>query len=151
MPRRVLALAIVVIAVAAAVGTGYVYVRPLFSASGVKPSVTIVHIPKGSSIQPNGFNVVNFQQNFPTGNYPYPVNIRVTIGVNDTIEWINDDTGGIGHTVTALVAPSDALKFNSGLIEGGKAFSVTLTAPGTYRYTCVWHNWLAGQITVASA
>ena len=155
MHRRALALAIVVIAVAAAIGTGYVYIRPLFSANSVKPSVTVtnsvtvIHIPKGSSNEPNGFTTANFQQNFPTGNYPYPVNVRVTLGVNNTIEWVNDDTEG--HTVTALVAPSDAVKFNSGLILGGKTFSVILTVPGIYRYTCAWHNWLAGQITVNQA
>jgi plastocyanin len=73
----------------------------------------------------------------------------VTIGVNNTIESVNQDT--VGHTVTALVAPSEALKFNSGLILAGKTFSVTLTVPGVHRYTCAWHNWLAGQITVRPA
>jgi len=150
MRRRVLALAVVVIAVVAAVTTTYAYRASLFPAStSNKPSTRVVHIPRGSSAEPVGFDVTHFQENFPTGNYPYPVNIRVTIGVNNTIEWVNDDT--VGHTVTALVAPTDSLKFNSGLISAGQTFSVTLTTPGVYRYTCAWHNWLAGQITVTPA
>ena len=95
---------------------------------------------------PTGFNIEYFQQNFPTGNYPYPINIKVRIGTNNTIEWVNDDLEG--HTVTALVSPSDASRFNSGLINPGATFTMTLTVTGVYRYTCAWHNWLAGQITV---
>jgi plastocyanin len=149
MYRRVLALAVVIFVVVAAVATSYVYRGSLFPASSsTKPSVTLVHIPRGSSTQPAGYDVTHFQENFPTGNYPYPVNIKVTTGVNNTIEWVNDDTAG--HTVTALVAPSDSLKFNSGLILAGQTFSVTLATPGVYRYTCAWHNWLAGQIVVYS-
>lgn len=156
MRRTVLALAIIVIGVAATVLGSYFYSQSMSPVNtGPKPSitstnsVTTIHIPKGSSIPPTGFSSSYFQQNFPTGNYPYPVNIKVQIGVNSTVEWVNDDTEG--HTVTALVAPSDAAKFNSGLVDPGKTFSVTLTEAGVYRYTCAWHNWLAGQITVKSA
>src|SRR5712692_7963708 len=153
MPR-VLSLAIIVIAVVATIATSYVYLGPLFQAnSSVKPpvkhSVTVLNITRGSSAVPNGYNVSYFHEFFLTGMYPYPVDIKVTIGVNNTIEWVNQDT--VGHTVTALVAPSEGLKFNSGLILAGKTFTVTLTLPGVYRYTCAWHNWLAGQITVKSA
>jgi Copper binding proteins, plastocyanin/azurin family len=153
MPR-VLPLAIIIIAVVATIATSYVYLGPLFQAHSsvkpaVRPSVTVINIPRGSSAVPNGFNVTYFQEFFLTGMYPYPVNKMVIIGVNNTIEWVNQDT--VGHTVTALVAPSEGLKFNSGLILAGKTFSVTLTVPGVYRYTCAWHNWLAGQITVNPA
>jgi len=96
--------------------------------------------------------VTYFQENFLTGRYPYLFsNVTVTVGVNNSIVWVNDDTVGPGHTVTDLVAPAGASKFNSGLILSGKTFSVTLTVPGVYRYTCAWHNWLAGQITVEPA
>src|SRR5713101_9120832 len=143
--RRVVPLAIIVIAVVATITTSFVYLGPLFQAnSSVKPavksSITVINILKGSSAVPNGFNASYFQEFFLTGMYSYPVNLMVTIGVNNTIEWVNQDT--VGHTATALVAPSEGLKFNSGLILGGKTFSVTLTVPGVYRYTCAWHNWL---------
>ena len=150
MLRRAFSLAIIVIAAVATIATGYIYVGPLFSANiSVRPSVTVIPILERSSTEPTGFSVSDFQANFVNGTYPFPVNVIVTIGVNNTVEWVNQDT--VGHTVTALVAPAGALKFNSGLILGGKTFSVTLTVPGVYRYTCAWHNWLAGQITVKPA
>ncbi len=144
--RRVLILAIVITAIVVSATVGYVYVSSLPSTT---PMVTVIRIPRGSSNQPAGFSVANFQANFVNGTYPFPVNVTVTIGVNSSIEWVNDDT--VGHTVTDLVAPAGALKFNSGLISEGKSFSVTLTVPGVYKYTCAWHNWLAGKITVNPA
>ena len=138
-------LAIVVVAIVVTAIAGYIYVGSLSSA---KPMVTVIRIPLGSSTEPTGFSVGNFQANFANGTYPFPVNVTVTIGVNNSIEWVNDDT--VGHTATALVAPAGALKFNSGLISEGKSFSVALNVPGVYKYTCAWHNWLAGKITVNS-
>src|SRR5713101_1010977 len=150
MLRRALALAVILVAVVATIATSYIYLRPLFSANNsAKPSITMIHIPGGSSTKPTGFNVTYFEENFLTGKYPYLFsNVTVTVGVNNAIVWVNDDTMGPGHTVTALVAPVGALKFNSGLILTGKTFSVTLTVPGVYRYTCAWHNWLAGEVIV---
>lgn len=144
--RRVVILAIVLAAIVVSASAGYIYIASLSSA---KPIVTVIRIPKGSSFQPAGFNVGDFQRNFVNGTYPFPVNVTVTIGVNNSIQWVNDDTEG--HTVTALVAPAGAVKFNSGLISEGKSFSVILTVPGVYKYTCAWHNWLAGKITVNPA
>ncbi|HEV2121103.1 MAG TPA: plastocyanin/azurin family copper-binding protein [Candidatus Bathyarchaeia archaeon] len=141
--QRVLILAVVVTAIVVTATVGYIYVGSLSSAN---PIVTVVRIPKDSSAEPTGFNVNYFQANFVNGTYPFPVNISVTIGVNNTIEWVNDDV--VGHTVTALVAPSGGPRFNSGIIFSGKTFSVTLTVAGVYRYTCAWHQWLAGQIIV---
>ena len=151
MKRRILALTIIAVGVVATLAASYAYISVISPLNSTpKPSsspATIIHIPKGSSIHPTGFSSSYFQQNFPTGNYPYLVSIKVKIGLNNTIEWVNDDSEG--HTVTALVAPSDAAKFNSGLIDPTKTFTVTLTVTGVYRYTCAWHNWLAGQITVS--
>ncbi len=143
MQKRVLILAIVVIAIVVTATAGYIYIGSLSSA---KPMVTVIRIPRGSSTEPTGFSVGDFQANFVNGTYSFPVNVTVTIGVNNSIEWVNDDA--LGHTVTALVAPAGALKFNSGLISEGKSFSVTLVVPGVYKYTCAWHNWPAGKITV---
>src|SRR3989440_11155594 len=146
IPRRVVVLVVAIVAVLAAAITGYIYLASLSSVnSGAKPVVTTINIPQGSYIEPNGFNLTQFQTEFATGAYPYPINITVTIGVNNTIEWANKDTQP--HTATAIVSPQQPL-FNSGLILPGKTFSITLTVPGTYRYTCAWHNWLAGQIIV---
>ncbi len=150
MPRRVFVLAIAIVAVLAAAIAGYVYLASLSSVnSGTNSGVTTINILQGSYIEPSGFNLTRFQTEFATGNYPYPTNITVTIGVNNTIEWVNKDTQP--HTATAVVAPQGASLFNSGLILPGKTFSVSLTTPGAYRYTCAWHNWLAGQIIVKPA
>ena len=146
MQRRVVVLAIAIVAVLAVAITGYIYLSSLSPNNGAgNPSVTMIPIPAGSYIEPSGFNTTRFQEYFATGPYPYPVNKTVTIGVNNTIEWVNKDTQP--HTATAIVSPQQPL-FNSGLILPGKTFSITLTVPGTYRYTCAWHNWLAGQIIV---
>jgi len=150
IPRRVVVLVIAIMAVLAAAIIGYVYLASLSPAnSGTKPGLTTINIPQGSYIEPSGFNLTRFQTEFATGAYPYPVNITVTIGINNTIEWVNKDTQP--HTATAIVAPQGIPLFNSGLILPGKTFSVTLTTPGAYRYTCAWHNWLAGQIIVKRA
>ncbi len=143
--RRVLILAIAVVAIIVTATAGYIYISSL---SPPKSTVTPIRIPRGSSTEPTGFSVSDFQANFVNGTYAFPVNVTVTIGVDNSIEWVNDDT--VGHTATALVAPAGAL-FNSGLISEGKSFSVTLIVPGVYKYTCAWHNWLAGKITVNPA
>lgn len=146
MQRRVVVLAIATVVVFAVAITGYIYLTSISPNNGANnPGVTIIPIPPGSYIEPSGFNITSFQEYFATGPYPYPVNKNVTIGVNNTIEWVNKDTQA--HTATAIVSPQQPL-FNSGLILPGKTFSITLTIPGTYRYTCAWHNWLAGQIIV---
>jgi len=149
MQRRVVVLAIAIVAVIAVAIAGYIYLTSLSpnNWSG-NPAVTMINIPQGSYMPPPGFNTTRFQEFFATGPYPYPVNLTVTIGVDNTIEWVNKDTQA--HTATAIVSPQQPL-FNSGLILPGKTFSITLTVPGTYRYTCAWHNWLAGQIIVKPA
>ena len=149
MQRRVVVLAIAIVALLSVAITGYIYLTSLSPNNGASnPSVTMIPIPQGSYMPPPGFNVTLFQEYFATGPYPYPVNKTVTIGVNNTIEWVNKDTQA--HTATAIVSPQQPL-FNSGLILPGKTFSIILTIPGTYRYTCAWHNWLAGQIIVKPA
>lgn len=145
MQRRIVVLAVAIVVVLAIAVTAYIY---LTSLSPHNSGVTMITIPQGSYIEPSGFNTTYFQEYFASGPYPYPVNKTVVIGVNNTIEWMNKDTQP--HTATSIVSPQGA-SFNSELILPGKTFSVTLTVPGTYRYTCAWHNWLAGQIIVKPA
>ncbi|TMI11180.1 hypothetical protein E6H35_10515, partial [Candidatus Bathyarchaeota archaeon] len=90
----ILAIAVVVIIVTAT--AGYIYIGSL---SAAKPMVTVIRIPRGSSTEPTGFSVADFQANFVNGTYSFPVNLTVTIGVDNSIEWVNDDT--VGHTATA--------------------------------------------------
>jgi hypothetical protein len=150
MQRLALSAAIIIIAVVATIATGYVYLGPLFRATSsvrpsANPSVTVISIPRGSYIHPAGFNVTQLL----TNTYRYPFNVTVTIGVDNTILWVNNDT--VDHTVAAFIAPTGGQMFDSGLILPGKTFSATLTVSGVYKYTCSWHQWLAGEIMVKPA
>lgn len=143
MRRRDLALALVVIAVVATVSASYVALVQLFPfQSSSRPMATVITIPKGSYVHPLGFNVTQLL----TNTYHYPFNITVTLGINNRIQWVNDDS--VDHTVSAFIAPAGGPMFNSGLIRPGETFSATLTVAGVYKYTCSWHQWLAGEITV---
>ena len=77
-----------------------------------------------------------------------PKTITVVIGVNNTVEWTNDDT--VVHTVTSVSVPTGAQSFNEGSLSPGATFSVTLTMPGTYTYHCSIHSWMTGTIIVKS-
>ncbi len=145
MLPRIVALAIIAVAMVAVVVTGYFFAPSFILKNSNRPSVTVVSIPKGSSIHPLGFNLTQLL----TNTYRFPFNFTVIIGVNNTVEWVNNDV--VEHTVTAFIGPPGASMFNSGLILPGKSYSVTLTIPGIYKYTCAWHQWLAGQINVKPA
>lgn len=102
--------------------------------SSVDRSIVVVIIPKNSSI----FGGANFT----------PSEFTVVIGVNNTIEWINEDVLS-AHSVTALEVPTGFAKFDPVIIDSGQRFTMKLTVPGIYIYYCLWHpGWLKGTITV---
>jgi plastocyanin len=70
-----------------------------------------------------------------------PDPVTVVVGVNNTIQWNNDDTSP--HTVTA----NDA-SFDSGNVAPGQSFTFTFSTPGTYEYHCVYHPWMTGTVIV---
>jgi len=82
--------------------------------------------------------------------YPYeektftPQVARVFIGMNNTVIWRNGDVSA--HTIT-----EDAGRFRSPLINPGKDWTYTFTAPGTYEYYCMPHPWMRGTIIVQAA
>ncbi|HUK74765.1 MAG TPA: multicopper oxidase domain-containing protein [Nitrososphaerales archaeon] len=80
-----------------------------------------------------------------------PAAITVVIGVNNTVEWINNDVAP--HTVTSASIPAGATKFDSGYmnIEGSGTFTYTFTVPGTYQYGCSYHPWMHGTVIVKAA
>src|SRR5438477_13087723 len=112
--RRAMILAIAVVVIIVTATAGYIYIGSL---SAAKPMMTVIRIPQGTSTEPTGFSVQDFQANFVNGTYTFPTNVTVTIGVDNSKEWVNDDT--VGHTATALLAPAGALKLNYGLISEG--------------------------------
>ncbi len=66
---------------------------------------------------------------------------RIEIAVGTTVEWTNHDP--LAHTVTAADR-----SFDSGLIESGRTWRHTFTAPGTYDYTCTPHPFMKGVVIV---
>ena len=102
------------------------------------PKVT----PKSGIIMPNG--AANSQLNFS------PPKVTVVIGVNNTVQWTNDDS--TDHTVKSESVPSGAQPFASSVLANGQTFSVTLTVPGTYTYECTLHPlWMQGTIIVVAS
>ncbi|MFI5420378.1 MAG: cupredoxin domain-containing protein [Nitrososphaerales archaeon] len=101
---------------------------------------------------PTGFlNILAGSQN-PTGVANQitfsPQNVTVIIGINNTVQWTNQDTAL--HTVTS--DPSDTISFNSGAIAPNGKFVYEFTTPGVYPYYCTLHpGWMHGQITVKGA
>lgn len=102
------------------------------TATTTRGAVTIT-IPKGV-----GSNLsLNFE----------PAKLTVVIGVNNTLQWVEDDP--IPHTATSLSVPAGSDTFDSKTLSEGQTFSVTLTVPGTYEYDCTFHPaWMKGTITV---
>jgi plastocyanin len=70
-----------------------------------------------------------------------PDPVTVVIGVNSTIEWVNNDNAP--HTVTA----NDA-SFESGNVAQGQSFTFTFSKPGTYQYHCIYHPWMTATVIV---
>ncbi len=77
-----------------------------------------------------------------------PATITVVVGINNTILWTQDDISP--HTVTSVQVPGGVDTFDSGNLNKGQDFSVTLNVPGTYLYHCTYHSWMKGTIVVKS-
>jgi plastocyanin len=77
-----------------------------------------------------------------------PSTITVVVGVNNTIVWTQNDP--IPHTVTSVQVPGGVDSFDSGPLNKGDTFTVTLNVPGTYLYHCSYHGWMKGTIIVKS-
>ncbi|WP_290650109.1 plastocyanin/azurin family copper-binding protein [Aquisalimonas sp.] len=74
------------------------------------------------------------------------------------VEWVNQ--GDIPHTATARAGneplerlPAGADEWDSGLLETGERFRMTLETPGEYHYICTLHlaNDMVGRIEVLPA
>jgi FtsP/CotA-like multicopper oxidase with cupredoxin domain len=76
-----------------------------------------------------------------------PDTVTVVIGVNNTVEWTNNENVTI-HTVTSV---SGNGSLNSGDIKPGGNYQYTFTTPGTYDYFCTYHSWMKGVVVVKAA
>jgi plastocyanin len=69
-----------------------------------------------------------------------PATRKVPVGT--WVTWSNN--GQDSHTVTA-----DDGSFDSGNLDPSEGFSWFFDTPGTFTYTCSWHSWMTGEITVS--
>jgi plastocyanin len=78
---------------------------------------------------------------YPNSTGYSPPTITVVIGVNNTVQWVNNDTAP--HTVTATDR-----SFDSGNLNPGETWSYTFTNPATYTYVCTYHTWMKATVIV---
>jgi plastocyanin len=81
-----------------------------------------------------------------TAHMPYAMNfhpsfVRVFIGVNETVRWVNLDDHY--HTVTAING-----KFDSEGLKMYMHYVYRFSTPGIYRYVCMPHPWMQGVVEV---
>ncbi|RLU81554.1 plastocyanin [Streptomyces griseocarneus] len=67
----------------------------------------------------------------------------VTVQVQDTVVWINQDPEN--HTTT-----SDSGVWNSGVLSTGQSFPFTFGTAGTFPYHCEIHRFMTGTVVVTS-
>jgi plastocyanin len=72
-----------------------------------------------------------------------PSIVKVVIGTNNTVRWINLDS--VANDIT-----SNTGSFESGLIESGDAWTHTFDKTGTYVYHSAVHPWLRGTVIVTT-
>ncbi len=118
---------------------GYMVVLAPNTSTITQPNVPNQTVPQSSTTIPvsvdagSGTNV-----NLPGHT---PTDITVVIGINNTVKWTNNDN--MPHTVTS----SDG-SFDSGNLNPSATYVYTFTKAGVYHYTCTYHNWMHGTVTV---
>ena len=98
------------------------------TSSSIATNVVHVSIPQGAEVNTAGPGYS-------------PPTITVVIGVNNTVQWTDNDIAP--HTVTAVDKG-----FDSGEMNTGDTFTHTFTTPGTYQYGCSYHPWMKGTVIV---
>ena len=96
---------------------------------------TTVLIPPGSENQ--------------NSNKTYSPNIvMVTIGVNNTVRWVNQ--ADVGNSVVSdILVEQGGKMFSSDYIGPGHSYEFTFTNPGTYHYHGAPHPWQLGTVIVS--
>jgi plastocyanin len=82
----------------------------------------------------------------------------ITINVNYTVKWINNDTeshtvtSGLGGGLASAASTNSKGKpdglFDSGLFKPGSSWSFKFNKPGLYNYFCTIHPWMEGIVNV---
>jgi plastocyanin len=112
----------------------------------------IITIPKGSANPEVDITKFTSKQWYN----PSPI----TINVNDTIKWINNDTeshtvtsglgGGMASAATNSKGKPNGL-FDSGLFKPDSSYSLKFNKSGTFNYFCTIHPWMEGIVNVNDA
>ena len=72
------------------------------------------------------------------------------ISPGDTVTWTNNDK--VGHTATSG-QPTDnttGTVWDSSLVAAGKSYSFTFQNAGDYKYFCMVHPWMTGEVVVGT-
>jgi plastocyanin len=107
----------------------------LYGTSAGNTNYTTIIIPPGS-------------ENQASHNTYSPNNATVVIGINNTVQWINQaDTA---NTIVSNVPTiQDGKPFDSnGVIKPGQSYMLRFTEPGTFSYHTEPHPWMKGTIIV---
>jgi plastocyanin len=136
------------VAIGLAAGIGFVILFSIIFVSHDNNNashVSIVIIPKDAALASSG-------RNFE------PATIKVVIGMNNTVRWVNedmvpssvvannyDDIGFYNATEDALGNPTD-----QSLLNPHESFEYTFTKEGMFGYHSVPHPWMHGTVTVSS-
>ncbi len=78
--------------------------------------------------------------------FTYIQNLRpIHPGAEVNVENIDGQVRGIPHSLT-----SDIGLFDTGVFTDGERVITAPSTPGVYRYYCVVHPWMKGQLTVST-
>src|SRR5579859_1538660 len=97
----------------------------------VAPAPTATEAPLPAPVATNAVNIANFAFG--------PAAITVPVG--SVVTWTNTDIEQ--HTATARDRT-----FNSDIIANAKTYSFTFSKAGTYRYSCLIHPTMVGDVVV---
>lgn len=122
--------------VAAGLAVGVVFIVLLALVLSPVKSISTVIIPEGSSLESAERN--NFE----------PAAIRVVIGVNNTVQWINQDV--VPHSIEADdEGDCDFCRATQDIfLMPGATFEYTFTKPGELDYYAVPHPHMRGTVVV---
>jgi plastocyanin len=132
---------VTVFIVAAVASIGY------YQFNFAKPPDTNTSTTAGVSCIPKSCVLVNITAGAgagPAGAPGYsPDVITVVIGVNNTVQWTNQDVAV--HSVTAT---NSTFSSAAGGMNSGDTYVYQFTSPGTFPYHCVYHAWMSGMVIV---
>lgn len=134
--------ALLLIAAGLVIGYG---LPPARTAPGSNASQTSATLGSSSSTNYPSRASLAMMGSAGNGDDAYFAPSRITVAVNATVTWTNQDRGVVHNVVS-----TGDTSFSSGDVNPGSTWSLTFTKPGTYSYFCSYHPWMTGVVTVVS-